>query len=174
MKKINVVGVSGSGKSTFARQLADRLAYPYLEMDALFWEKNWQEPADEIFFKRLAQALQQEVWVLDGNYSRTTPIKWVDVDTVIWIDFSFPRTLYQSVSRALRRAVSQKELWPGTGNRESWRKLFSRDSIVWWMLKSYRSKKKQYLRHMEDPANGHLRFVRLRSPAACKAFLKAV
>lgn len=35
--KINVVGTSGSGKSTFSRRLAAQLAIPYIEMDALFW-----------------------------------------------------------------------------------------------------------------------------------------
>ncbi|HDY8086621.1 TPA: (d)CMP kinase, partial [Vibrio vulnificus] len=35
MKRINVIGTSGSGKSTFSRQLASKLKYPYLEMDAI-------------------------------------------------------------------------------------------------------------------------------------------
>ena len=43
MKRINVVGTSGSGKSTFSQVLANKLNYPYLEMDAMFWKPNWQE-----------------------------------------------------------------------------------------------------------------------------------
>lgn len=171
MKKINVIGVSGSGKSTFSQRLAKQLHYPYLEMDALFWGENWYETPDEVFFPRLQQALAQEHWVLDGNYSRTTSIKWAEVDTVIWIDFSFPRTLYQSVSRALHRAFSKRELWPETNNRESWGKLFSRDSIVLWMIKGYLHKRKKYKAIMKAPEYKHIHFVRLRSPAACKAFL---
>jgi len=75
MKKINVVGTSGSGKSTFSRTLATRLGYPYLEMDAMFWKPNWQESTDEEFFAKLNSALSQERWVLDGNYNRTVDIK---------------------------------------------------------------------------------------------------
>lgn len=42
MKKINVVGTSGSGKSTFARMLANQLNAPYIEMDALHWLPEWR------------------------------------------------------------------------------------------------------------------------------------
>ncbi|WP_198946719.1 shikimate kinase [Kiloniella majae] len=33
MKRINVIGTSGSGKSTVARNLASVLGYPHIEMD---------------------------------------------------------------------------------------------------------------------------------------------
>lgn len=174
MKKINIVGTSGSGKSTFARELAAKLAYPCIEMDALFWGPNWYESTDEEFFKKLTRALQAESWVLDGNYTRTTSIKWAEVDTVIWIDFSFARTLFQAIRRALSRIISQQELWPGTGNRESLARLFSRDSIVWWTIKTYHSKQKRYLQAMKNPEFSHIRFIRLRSPHACKEFIRKI
>lgn len=95
MKRINVVGVSGSGKSTFGRQLATALGIPYIEMDAIYWKADWQEPEDEEFFGALTQAIRPEAWVLDGNYSRTTELKWARADTVIWINYSFARTSNQ-------------------------------------------------------------------------------
>lgn len=48
--RVNIIGTSGSGKSTFARRLSEKLAIPYVEMDALFWLKDWQERADADFF----------------------------------------------------------------------------------------------------------------------------
>ena len=62
MEKINVVGTSGSGKSTFSRMLAAKLSYPHLEMDAMFWKPNWQESSDEVFFAKLKGSLSQERW----------------------------------------------------------------------------------------------------------------
>lgn len=47
MKRINVIGTSGSGKSTFSRMLATTLGYPYIEMDAMFWQPNWQESSND-------------------------------------------------------------------------------------------------------------------------------
>ena len=55
MKKINVVGTSGSGKSTVSKLLAAKLNYPYIEMDAVYWKADWQEPSDEEFIAKLAK-----------------------------------------------------------------------------------------------------------------------
>lgn len=54
--KINVVGTSGSGKSTVARQLAQTFAVPYIEMDLLFWRPAWQGTPDEEFLFKVAEA----------------------------------------------------------------------------------------------------------------------
>jgi len=172
MQKINVVGTSGSGKTTFGRQLAQTLNCPYLEMDALFWLPNWGEPSDAEFFTRLTQALVGESWILDGNYNRTRDIKWAQVDTVIWLDYSLLRTLYQALKRALVRSLSGREIWPGTGNVETFRKSFlSQDSIVLWTLKTYHANRQRYQNVQELPDYQHIHFIRLRSPHQARLFL---
>ncbi|OKP32725.1 adenylate kinase [Serratia marcescens] len=164
--KINVVGTSGSGKSTLARQLAERLDVPYIEMDRLYWRPEWQGTPDDAFLARLEQTLAEAGggWVLDGNYSRTQAIKWREVDYILWLDYGFCRTLWQGVRRACRRAASKSELWPGTGNRESFRRsFFSRESIVLWTIRTYSKNRRKYLAEMARTDAGR-RFKRLRSP----------
>ncbi|HBC3480974.1 TPA: adenylate kinase [Vibrio parahaemolyticus] len=172
MKRINVIGTSGSGKSTFSRMLASELKYPYLEMDALFWKPNWQESSDEEFFANLADRLSDEQWVLDGNYNRTAEIKWSRVDTIVWVDYSFVRTLFQAVKRALVRIVTKQELWGKTGNVESFRKSFlSKDSIILWTLKTYSKNRARYTELLNDPKYSHIKFVRITSPQKAKVFI---
>lgn len=172
MNKINVIGTSGSGKSTFSAQLARHLECAHIEMDRLFWKPNWQESSDKEFFSRLEDELKAPSWVLDGNYNRTRAIKWHDVDTVIWVDYSLSRTLFHAVRRALSRSISGKELWPNTGNRETLSKsFFSRDSILLWTIKTYHSNRERYLADMDNPQYQHIRFVRLTSPAEARRFL---
>ena len=75
-RRINVVGCSGAGKSTFSQRLAKLKDIPYVEMDQLFWKPNWQEPSDEEFLPKVKKAVAAETWILDGNYSRTQNTKW--------------------------------------------------------------------------------------------------
>lgn len=49
--KINVIGTSGSGKSTVARGMTQKLNIPYIQLDALFWRADWQGTPDDFFCK---------------------------------------------------------------------------------------------------------------------------
>ena len=96
--RINVVGTSGSGKSTFSKLLSEKLNVPYIQMDDLFWKPNWIESADDEFFKKLEEVLSADEWVLDGNYSRTQPIKWKQVQMVVYLDLPFHIALISCIS----------------------------------------------------------------------------
>lgn len=169
--KINIVGTTGSGKSTFGRKLAEAKGIPFIEMDRIFWGPDWYEPSDTEFFKKLETAISSSCWVLDGNYTRTTHIKWKHVDTVIWLDYSFRKTFLQSVSRAIKRSYNKTELWPDTGNYETFGKMFSADSIIWWCVKNYSKNRKKYIRVMRNPDYSDIRFIHLRSPQEAEKYL---
>ena len=161
--KINVIGTSGSGKSTLAKRIASEMSIPYIEIDRLYWRAGWQGVSDDVLLETLDRALSASgKWVLDGNYNRTRPTKWRNVDIVVWVDYGFTRTLYQAVSRAFRRAWHKQELWPGTGNCESFRRsFFSRESIIIWTIKTWRSNRKRYEADMQNPQYAHIRFLRI-------------
>ncbi|WP_432459653.1 adenylate kinase [Agarivorans sp. QJM3NY_25] len=172
MQRINIIGTSGSGKTAFSKQLAKALAYPHYEMDAMFWKSNWTKSTDPQLFAAITAVTEQENWVLDGNYNRTIPVKWAHVDTVIWLDYSLRRTLFQAVRRALSRSLHRQELWQGTGNRESFRKNFmSRDSIILWTLRTYRSNQRYYQQLMHTNTYQHIKFIRLSCPKQTSKFI---
>lgn len=175
MKRINVIGTTGSGKSTFCKNLAERLGYPYIQMDQLFWKSDWNETADDEFMHKVIGAVSGDAWVLDGNYSRTNKIKWKNADTIIWLDYSYSRTLFQLFKRTICRIIMREELWPETGNRESFRKSFmSKDSIFVWFFKYYRKNKIRYVELIESPSISHIKFICLHNPKAAKNFLDDV
>lgn len=172
-KRINVVGASGSGKSTFARKLAEKIDAPYIQLDQVFWKSNWQEPSDSEFFPKLEAALVGDRWVLDGNYNRTQSIKWKRIDMIIWIDLPFWLTFWQALKRAFWRAITQEELWPGTGNKESFRRsLFSKKSILLWTIQTHGPVRARYEALMRDPKFRHIPWVRLRSRNEIREFLR--
>ena len=175
-RRVNIVGTSGSGKSTFGRALAEALDVRYLQMDQLYWKPNWEEPAPDEFAEIVSEALEADEWVLDGNYhSKTCPIKWSRADVVVWLDLSGPRTFIQIFKRSLQRIWGGKEVWPGTGNVETFRRTFlSHESVILWSLTSHRRIRQRYEAAMNDPQWSHLEFVRIRSHKEARALLQEV
>lgn len=172
--RINVIGTSGSGKSTFGRSLADLLGCPFIEMDGLFWGPNWTESPDEEFVRNLEMVTDQPRWVLDGNYTRTTTIKWRQVQLVIWLDMPFVLTLYRVALRSLKRSLNKTEIWLGTGNRETFRKSFlSRDSVILWSIYSYPRNRRRYSKILKSKEYADIWLVHLKSPREVREFLAA-
>jgi hypothetical protein len=164
-RRINVIGTSGTGKTTFCRELSSVLGVPCREMDRMYWQAGWTSDEEE-FLAGLKAAISGPAWVLDGNYNRTNPVKWENVECVVWLDYSFATTFSRAVRRALERSATGREIWPGTGNRETFRKsFFSRDSIILWTLTTFRSNRAKYRTVMNDEEGRAFAFVRLGSPA---------
>jgi adenylate kinase family enzyme len=170
MRRIAVVGTSGSGKTTFAAQLADRLGLPHVELDALFWEPGWVEPDLATFRARVSEAIAPDGWVLDGNYSRVRDLYLARADTIVWLDLPLWVCLWRVARRAFARAHSREELW-GSGNRESWRKLLSRDSLVWWVIRTHNQRRRENEARFTDPAFADVEVLRFRSSAAVETWL---
>jgi hypothetical protein len=112
--------------------------------------------------------------VVDGNYSKVRDLVWARADTVVWLDLPKRTVMRRIVWRTLRRVAGRAELW--NGNRERWRNLFTWDpeeSVISWAWHKHGQNRERYAAAMADPANSHLRFVRLTSPAAVRRFLRS-
>ncbi len=138
-RKILVAGQGG--KSVLARALAADLGLPYVELDAIYWLPNWGERTPEDFRVQVQKALDTHPggWVADGNYGgHLEGMVARQAETVIYVNLPwhlmFWRTFWRSVARA-----RDKKIVCGT-NTESWRKaFFSRDSLLWFLIKNRRN-----------------------------------
>ncbi len=168
--RINVVGTSGSGKSTFSKRLAERLNVPYIRLDELHWKPDWTASTGKELFANLEKKLTPDGWVLDGNYTRTIPVKWKRVQLVIYLDLPFALVLYRIIKRSLYRGIRREELWHG--NRESvWRHLFTRDSMILWTIKTFHANRRQFEADFKNPDYSHIKFVTLRSGREVEDFI---
>jgi adenylate kinase family enzyme len=170
LRRIAVVGTSGSGKTTMARRLAGQLGLPHVELDALFWGPNWTPLPRELFRRRVEEALGGEAWTTDGNYSVARDLIWGRADTVVWLDYALPVVLWRVTTRTIRRTARRETLW--SGNQETVANaFFSRESIILFALKTYQKRRREYPELLARPEYGHLALVHLRSPRAAGCWL---
>ena len=67
MRRVVIVGSTGSGKTTLARELAAKLGLSHVELDKMHWGPGWSIPTDEAFLPAVAAAASGEEWVIEGN-----------------------------------------------------------------------------------------------------------
>ena len=172
-KRVNVIGTSGSGKTTVARAVAAVLDIKHIELDALHWQENWIETPSEEMRVAIDEATRNGNWVVDGNYSKLRDIVWRRCDTVIWLDYSFPRVFSQLIGRTIRRVVDRQVLW--NGNREEWRTaVFSRESILLWAIRTHWKRKRSNPVALAQPEAAHLQVIRLRSRRETQQWLHSL
>ncbi|MBN2795630.1 MAG: DNA topology modulation protein [Clostridia bacterium] len=86
MKKIAVIGCSGSGKSLISQFLNKKLDIPVYHLDSLFWKANWVPTPQEEWDTIQKELVKKEKWIIDGNYAGTLDIRLSEADTVIFFD----------------------------------------------------------------------------------------
>jgi adenylate kinase family enzyme len=137
--RIAVVGSAGAGKTTLARKLAGRLALPYIELDALNWEADWQDLSrtdpDE-FARRVNAAIAPEAWVIDGAYAIVRDQNWRRATHLVWLDYARPVIMFRVVRRSFVRAALRTEMW--AGNRERWRHMLRASHPIQWAWSTWR------------------------------------
>ena len=99
MRRVLIIGPCGSGKSTLARELAPRMGLPLVHMDQLGWQAGWVETGKTELNARLADAVAQDAWLIEGNYGSTLAPRLERADTVIYLDFPIRLCLWRLIRR---------------------------------------------------------------------------
>lgn len=122
MHRIIVVGCQGSGKTSLALKLGEKLELPVVHLDVLYWRPGWEASDKASFRSRVADAIGGERWVVDGSFSGLAfDLTLARADTLIMIDR--PRWLCQwrIVRRsAFNRASMRPDLPEGCPEQFDW------------------------------------------------------
>ena len=87
MEKVIVIGCPGSGKSVFSAALSQKTGLPLCHLDMLYWNPDRTTVPREVFDDRLKSILDNDKWIIDGNYGRTMEIRMMAADTVFFLDY---------------------------------------------------------------------------------------
>ena len=163
--RIVVIGTSGAGKTTLAHAIAARLALPHIELDAINWQPGWRdlaryEPAT--FARRVAEVIQAEEWVIDGNYGDVRDAIWRRATHLVWLDYDRPVIMARVIRRSLLRVVLRTRVW--AGNRERWHDLVHPSHPIRWAWSSWSRLRAATAEQLGRAEYAHLVVLRLRRP----------
>jgi len=171
-RRVLILGKTGSGKTTLARELSAVLKVPHVELDALYFGPNFSTTPLGLLRERTSAAIAGDRWVTDGNKSAVRDVVWPRADTVIWLDYPWVVCIWRLGKRAIGRAsVLKSEAAQGNGNFGFALQLITGAKAVLRALRSHMGQRHEYPRMFALPENQHFAVVRLRSPRATRRWL---
>ncbi|WP_406047112.1 hypothetical protein [Kribbella sp. NBC_00889] len=117
MKRVVILGRGGAGKSTLATTLGTATGLPVIELDKHFWGPGLEATPRDRWAVLQGELTRADQWIMDGDLG---PYDVLDVrlhtaDTVLLLDYSFPRCAWQAMRRSRERADFWLWVW-------SWRR----------------------------------------------------
>lgn len=129
MKRIAVIGCPGAGKTTFSQKLARQIDVPLVHLDYYYHDTTRNYSDDKASWqKRVTSFVDQDSWIIDGNYKSTFGLRLPRADTIIFFDFPRRTVVYRILKR---RLTYHNRLRPDMP--EGWKEKVSRNFIkfVW-------------------------------------------
>jgi adenylate kinase family enzyme len=165
--RVSVIGISGSGKTVFAEKLAQAAGVRHIDLDAINWQPNWIDLNStdvEEFRRRVAAAVADEAWVCSGNYAKVQEIVLARATHLVWLDYPRWLVMTRVLRRSFVRAWTGDELWPNTGNRETFSRWLDKAHPIRWAWDNYADRKRRYDALLARPALAHLERIRVTEP----------
>jgi adenylate kinase family enzyme len=125
-----VAGTSGSGKTTLAARIADALAVPHVEIDALFHGPDWtMRPS---FEQDVRSFSSWPGWVTEWQYGSVRDHLVEVADLMVWLDLPKAVVMRQVIRRTVVRRMARQRLWNGNVEPPLRTFLTNPEHIVRW------------------------------------------
>src|SRR4051812_28657471 len=166
-RRILVAGVTGVGKTTLARRIAEATGSPHTEIDELYHGPGWTYR--ESFLDEVDALTDGPAWVTEWQYQSARATLAARADLLVWLDLPARVSLTRLIRRTVRRRLRREMLWNGNVEGPLWHFFTGQDHIIRWALRTQR-KYKRTVPALEAEAP-HLVIVRLSSAAEVERWL---
>ena len=157
-----VFGLTGVGKTTMARRIAEEFAMPVIDIDSLRREAGKSTAPEETFSRLIVESVKADNWIIDGSYTSVQDIIWSRADAIVWLDFPFwvfcSRLIKRSLYRTFIRKNSEK---PVKGRNQP-----ARERALTYLQAIFTGhiRRQRYFATLYSSKNVHLHIIRLFSP----------
>ncbi len=166
MKRIVIFGGSGTGKSTLARNLGEKLGLPVYHLDKFYWKPGWQAVSRPELDAAIHETMAKDEWIMDGCYSRTLPERLERCDTVIYMDFNRFACIFGILQRYFTNLGKVRpDMSEGCEERLNWDFMV----YIWTYNDQKRARNYEYLAQA-----GHAQVVILKNRRQVNKFLESI
>ena len=148
--RIMIFGRSGSGKSTFAHHLSQKLNLPLFHLDKYFYLAGWVERNYDEFLKIQQDLVDKESWMIDGNSTKSLEMRYSRADIVIYFNYSKLKCLYRIFKRLFFKDKDIDDRTPGCKEQVS----FGLIRYMWTFEKRVKNK----IKYLQDKYS-HVKFI---------------
>jgi adenylate kinase family enzyme len=168
-RRVLVIGMAGSGKSTFARALSAKSGLPVIHLDLHYWKPGWVEPSEDEWREKQRSLLAGEAWIADGNYYETVDLPLKRADTVVLLDTPWWICAARAFARGLRKPRGEMPEGCEDSRRRRLRDEWGLVGRIWQVRREEPERARSIVLQHGSPAARHV----LRSKQEMKEFLNA-
>ncbi|MEH7444459.1 DNA topology modulation protein [Bacillus sp. JJ1122] len=168
MKKVIIIGSGGAGKSTLARKLGDVLGINVYHLDALYWKPGWEKTDNDEWKNTIAEIMDEDEWIMDGNFGGTMAMRASAADSIIFLDYSTVRCLYGIFKRRIMyHGKSRPDMNEGCPEKLDW-------EFINWVAQYKHKKAPAIIESLKQYKEQGKIIFHFTAPAETEAFISAL
>lgn len=141
--KIAIIGAPGTGKTTLANILSEKLNIKVTHIDGIHHLKNWKIRDKKERDRIILDIVKKDKWIIDGTYKSTLKERVENADLIIWLDFSTFAQLKGVILRYLKNRDKEKPEIPGCNEKID-------KEFLTYVLKYNKEKRKYIVKNLEN------------------------
>lgn len=163
--KIVILGVSASGKSTFARRLAPKMQLPLIHVDELMWKPGWEYIGDEETVSLINAVSEKDSWIIEGYIEKGAQRDLFNkADTLLYLDYPSWVSTLRYIKRWWQHRTEPRPELPGCPETFSFE----------FLLRVYKKKEVYRLEKLLSEGKWNSKIIRFKTPNQAEHFLKTI
>ena len=162
-RKIIITGTTCTGKTTLGKKLAKVYSIQQIDLDDFHFLPNWVEKEDKVFVDDVHKELKTlDKWIVTGSYQTLfKDTVWQEASLIIWLDYPLNLILRRYFIRTYRRVFLKEKCCEE--NYESITRTFSKESLFFWIFKTYWHRKRR-MHNWKENLFSHKKWIVLTKP----------